>query len=276
MVPSQPNASGAKPDAIAAALPGALAAPCQFALLFQPRVRISGGHCARAEALLRWHHPALGPLEPTLFIPIAEERGLIGGITAWVLNAALAQAQAWQQAGLAMGVSVNISATDLADPSFVPHVAAALARAGVDHGVLELELTERVPRPDAGRAATTAAALGALGVALAIDDFGIGHSNLADLRTLPVHVVKIDRSFVHNLATSERDRILFAGMARLGASLGCRVVAEGVETAEQLGLVGQLGCDEAQGYAVAPPMHAGDLATWLAGRAHATPPCVDP
>ena len=241
----------------------ALDDPDQLRLVFQPRIDLASGQCVGAEALLRWTHPKLGDVSPGEFIPIIEQTSLAKPTTAWVLNAAMRQLALWQKEGFDLQIAINVSATNLEEPDFARHVQLYLLKHRLRPEVIELEVTESAVMADGGRAMCQLRALEAAGVPLAIDDFGTGYSSLAYLQRLPARVVKIDQSFIRNL-TDLREQALVRSMVTLSHDLGYRVVAEGVETAEDAAILVAMGCEEAQGYHYARPMDAGDFARWLA------------
>ncbi|MBL6080727.1 EAL domain-containing protein [Belnapia sp. T18] len=246
-----------------AAFAKALEQPEQFRLVFQPRVELASRRCVGAEALLRWRHPVLGEVSPGEFMPLVEQTAMARAATAWVLEQAMTQLAAWHRAGIGLRLSVNISATNLAEPDFAERVSQGLLRHGLEADALELELTESAVMADAGQALTALEALAGLGLGLAIDDFGTGYSSLAYLQRLPAKVVKIDRSFIQGMAEDARRRSLVAAMIGMLRGLGYRVVAEGVESAAVLDLLAELGCEEAQGFLIGRPMSAEALDEWL-------------
>ncbi len=241
-----------------AALGTAIAAG-ELRLHYQPKLELRAGRVAWVEALARWPHPTAGLLPPAAFVPLAEQAGLIVPLTRWALDAALAQAAAWARAGRALGVEVNLSAWDVADPALPDAVAALLAAHAVPPARLRLELTETALLADTARTATALARLAALGVGLAVDDFGAGYSSLAYLRRLPVDELKIDRSFVRRMAVDRGDAAIVAHTIALGHALGLAVTAEGVEDATTLDRLRALGCDRAQGYHLSPPVPPDEL-----------------
>jgi diguanylate cyclase (GGDEF)-like protein/PAS domain S-box-containing protein len=235
-----------------------------FELHYQPQVEVAGGRITRVEALLRWPHPTLGQLAPDQFIPIAEESGMIVPLTQWVLEEALHQMQAWDEAGLPLGIAVNISVRSLQDPMLAETISARLKRYATDPRRLTLEVTESVIMTQREQTQGVLAHLSALGVGLSIDDFGTGYSSLGYLQQLPVTELKIDKSFVVNMnGAPSKDAEIIRLISNLGHHLGLRVVAEGVETAESWDALVELGCDVIQGYYVARAMPAGDLEQWL-------------
>jgi EAL domain-containing protein (putative c-di-GMP-specific phosphodiesterase class I)/GGDEF domain-containing protein len=241
----------------------ALEAQDQLRLVYQPRIDLASGACVGAEALLRWRHPQLGEVSPGEFMPLIEQTTMAWATTSWVLETALRQLAAWHASGVKLRLSVNLSATNLLESDVVEHIAMRLAQQRLPADCLELELTETAVMQDAGQALTRLEQLSTLGVHLAIDDFGTGYSSLSYLQRLPVHVVKIDQSFLRDIAEDDRKRALVTTMIGLSHDLGYRVVAEGVETRAALELVEAAGCDEAQGFLFARPMPADHFVTWL-------------
>jgi EAL domain-containing protein (putative c-di-GMP-specific phosphodiesterase class I) len=217
------------------------------------------------EALARWERPGDGQLAPAEFVPAAEETGLIVTVGGWVLEEACRQAARWDGAGgrLAPRVHVNLSERQFAEPHLVDRVAAALAGSGIDPARLCLEMNEHVLAGHQGAAAATCERLAALGVGLAVDDFGTGCSSLASLRQLPLSALKIDRSFVAGLDREPPDDAVATAVIGLAHSLGLAVVAEGVETRRQLARLDELGCDQAQGHLFAAPEPGGRLGELL-------------
>ena len=238
--------------------------PSDFKLVYQPRIDLASGRCVGAEALMRWTHPTLGPISPAEFIPLVERMILATPMTAWVLDTAVAQMARWRDAGLELVISVNISSANLHEPDFANSVKETLARHRVDPASLELEVTETAVMGDAELALRQLQDLADAGIRLAIDDFGTGYSSLSYLQRLPVHVVKIDRSFINRVDTDPRQLSLVTMMISMAKHLGHRVVAEGVETEEVLDRLRPTGCDEVQGYLVARPMTVADFETWNA------------
>ena len=245
---------------------GALDSTGQLRLVYQPRIDIASGLCVGAEALLRWNHPTLGAIGPAEFIPFIERSRLAQATTAWVLAAALDQQQAWRQAGLALQLSVNVSAINLLEADLAGRVAEALDRRGLPRDCLELEITESAIMEQPAKANAALEAIAASGVHLAIDDFGTGYSSLAYLQRMPADVVKIDQSFIRELETDQRQQGLVQAMISLSQDLGHRVVAEGVENEAVLAFLRGAGCDEAQGYLFARPLEVDVFTGWYVGR----------
>jgi len=238
----------------------------QFVLHYQPRVSLTTGRTTGVECLVRWMNPERGLVQPAQFIPLAEELGLIREIGGWVLRAAMQQAAAWQREGLPpLRVSVNISAQQLYGSSFLDELRANLNESGLDPELLELELTESVMMQRTEQVADLLYAIRALGVQLSIDDFGTGYSSLAYLKRLPIHSLKIDRSFVHDVPGDGDDVTIVHAMIALAHSLRIEVVAEGVENEAQLEFLRSEGCDEIQGFLASRPVAADTLAAMLRG-----------
>jgi diguanylate cyclase (GGDEF)-like protein len=236
----------------------------QFHVLYQPKVDLRSGRVAHAEALLRWKHPTLGTISPDEFIPLAEHCGLIHEITAFVLAAGLQQAAAWRDDGLDVGLAVNLSPMDLLDARLPARVAELLQAHRVPAHELILEITESTVMRDVQSALVTMRALRALGVRLSIDDFGTGHSSLAQLRSLPVDEIKIDKSFVMRLDSSPDDTVIVRSAIEIGHNMGLVVIAEGVEQAGSLEILQRLQCDMVQGYFFSKPISAEDFRHWHA------------
>jgi diguanylate cyclase (GGDEF)-like protein/PAS domain S-box-containing protein len=221
----------------------------EFTLHYQPQIDLRSGRIFAVEALIRWQHPSLGLLSPLKFIPMAEATGLIVPLGDWVLHETCRQNKAWQDAGLPpVNISVNVSARQFREKTLISRVVGALQGSGMEARYLELEITESLIMQDVDQAVKTMEELQRLGVQLSIDDFGTGYSSLNALKTFPVVRLKIDKSFVSNLASSEGDRAVAAAVISLGQKLNLRVIAEGVETAEQVEFLRANNCDEVQGY----------------------------
>jgi len=239
----------------------------ELELYFQPRIDLARGEVARFEALLRWNSPELGRVEPDRFIPVAEDIGLIAHIGVWVIEAASAQLALWRSQGHpALGVSVNVSTLQLRDPGLLQALERCLAQHQLPAGALELELTESVLMDQAEAHLEALTAIRALGVRLSIDDFGTGYSSLSYLNRFPIDELKIDRSFVHGVHGQGHDLAIIRAIVSLARTLGLRVVAEGVETQQDVQVLQQAGCDELQGFFFARPMPAEQVGRWLRDR----------
>jgi diguanylate cyclase (GGDEF)-like protein len=245
-------------------------AQSELVVHYQPRVEMGSGKTRSVEGLVRWEHPDRGLLSPAEFLPLAEHTGLIRPVTRYVLDSALADCASWQQAGLPTGVSVNLSPRDLLDFELADEVESMLAKHGIEPALLELEITENTILTDPERVRAVLGRLRELGVTLAIDDFGTGFSSLGQLKRLPVDIVKIDKSFVLNMAHDENDDVIVRSTIELGHNLGLRVVAEGVETQETWDRLAALGCDTAQGFYLSRPLPKLVLDDWLRKRASDT------
>lgn len=238
----------------------------ELALHYQPQVNIKTGAVVGFEALLRWRHPELGDIPPHKFVPLAEETGLIAPIGEWVLHAACLQARTWLDSGLRdFAVGVNISARQFGSGDLPGTVRRIVRDTGLDPRYLELEVTESVAIQGAERTVETLRAFKDLGVRLSIDDFGTGYSSLSYLKRLPVDRLKIDKSFVQNVSTDPSDAAIIRAVIALARSLGLSVIAEGVETEAQRALLARYGCKEVQGYLVARPCPASELAPFIDG-----------
>jgi EAL domain-containing protein (putative c-di-GMP-specific phosphodiesterase class I) len=239
----------------------------QLVLHYQPVLRCPGGEVDGVEALVRWQHPERGLLPPSEFIPVAEQHGLMGPLTRWVLAAATRQNAAWARSGLTLLTAVNISASSLPTGTLVDDVAAALADSGLPPGQLVLELTETGVAQDPAGAAAQFAALRVSGVEVSLDDFGSGSSSLRQLVSIPAGILKIDRSLISGLEDGTgQSAAAVAAVVSLGQACGMRTLAEGVETERQMQLVTGLGCTFAQGFHIARPMPADEISRWMAAR----------
>jgi len=237
----------------------------EFRLLYQPLVDTATRAVVGAEALLRWWSPEDGPIEPEHFIPVAEHTGLIVDIGEWVLANACRQLQAWRErGGSRLRIAINVSPRQFRGERLLSSVRASLASHRLPPGSLQIEVTEGVLIRNQPEVRETLAALSEMGVRLAMDDFGTGYSSLSYLKRFPFDVLKIDREFVRDVATDPDDRALVTAAIRMGKGLGLAVVAEGVETAEQLAFLAQQGCDLVQGYFFSEPVSAEAFeARWL-------------
>jgi diguanylate cyclase (GGDEF)-like protein/PAS domain S-box-containing protein len=238
-------------------------------LVYQPQLEIASGRITGGEALLRWRHPELGLVAPDRFIPIAENSGLIVPIGEWVLKTACTQARYWQNQGLpALPIAVNVSAVQLHQGHFLPLIRRVLDETGLAPQYLELELTERVLLSNTGKMLSLMRELAGMGLPLSIDDFGAGYSSLGYLQDLPVCKLKIDRSFMRAMMVNPRDATITAAVIGMGHSLNLKVLAEGVETEEQMSFLRAHGCDEIQGFYFSQPLETDAFAekvrtSWL-------------
>ncbi|MFI8618869.1 putative bifunctional diguanylate cyclase/phosphodiesterase [Acidovorax sp. NPDC077693] len=237
----------------------------QLALHYQPKIDGTRGQISGVEALLRWNHPKHGMVSPLVFIALAERFGLIGRLGNWVINEACRQTAEWADSGLRMRVAINLSVHQLREAGLAERIEQALLRHGLDASQLLCEITESVAMEDIKATQRTFEGLARIGVFLSIDDFGTGYSSLNYLRQLPAQQLKIDRSFVNDLESSEDARAVVAAVVSLAHALGLRVVAEGVETSGQRDILLGMGCDELQGFFYARPMPADTLLAWSQG-----------
>jgi EAL domain-containing protein (putative c-di-GMP-specific phosphodiesterase class I) len=236
----------------------------QFVLHYQPKFDVATGTISGVEALIRWNDPETGMVPPLKFIQILEDTGLIFEVGRWALRQALADQQRWRAKGLPVPrVAVNVSAQQLRDPHFVQDVQLALASQEGLRPSLELEITESLLMEDIERNIERLKMLRDLGVTIAIDDFGTGYSSLNYLARLPMDTLKVDRSFVVGMAQSSESRTIVSTIISLAHSLGLKVVAEGVETEEQLNLLRQLKCDGMQGFLLSRPVASAEIASFL-------------
>ena len=236
----------------------------EFIVHYQPKLDLNSGQIVGAEALIRWHQPDHGWIYPSAFIPVAEDSGLIVPLSQWVLRQACEQARAWQVAGLPpICISVNISAIDFRQRNFVANLVEILERTGLAPHLLELEITERVLMQNAEDTLTTLRRIKTLGVRLSIDDFGTGYSSLSYLRRFPIDVLKIDQSFIRGLSENSQDAQLISAIISLGKSLDLNIIAEGVETVEQLVFLKAHQCEEGQGFLFSKAVAAEDFAQLL-------------
>jgi diguanylate cyclase (GGDEF)-like protein/PAS domain S-box-containing protein len=236
----------------------------EFLLHYQPKINLATGEITGVEALIRWQQPGRGLVPPAQFVPIAEDCGLILPIGRWVLREACRQAREWQAAGLSFKrISVNVSAAEFRDKAFVKHVATILAETGIDASYLDLELTEGVLMANAESTGATLQALKAMGIHLAVDDFGTGYSSLSYLRQFPIDVLKIDQSFVRQITSDPDDSPIVSAIIDMAKNLKQRVIAEGIETQEQLAFLQARHCAEGQGYLFSQPLPASEFGRLL-------------
>ena len=235
----------------------------ELVLHYQPKLDLHTRQMVGVEALVRWEHPLRGLLAPDQFIPTAEQAGLIDPLSRWVLRAALVQVNAWRRIGLEVPVAVNLSMRSFRDEQLPDKIRDLLDVGQTPPHLLMLEITESTLMVDPPRTLNILNRLRSMGIRVAIDDFGTGHSSLAYLKQLPVTEIKIDRSFIQDVATDETDRVIVRCTVDLAHSLGLRVVAEGVEDAVTYALVAELGCDEAQGFYLSPALRGRELTSWI-------------
>ena len=233
----------------------------ELVLHYQPRVCVTDGSIASAEALIRWRHPTRGLLSPMVFIPLAEESDLIEVIGLWVIRAACAQLARWRREGVPIErLSVNVSPRQLQSGRLIEEVEGALVQHGVPWNMLELEVTESLLVGDARSASEQLGRLRERGVLIALDDFGTGYSSMATLRNLPIDVMKVDRAFVQDLSDDPSALAVTRAILTLAQALGKHTVAEGIETQAQADTLRQLGCDEFQGFLFSKPVPAAEFA----------------
>jgi EAL domain-containing protein (putative c-di-GMP-specific phosphodiesterase class I) len=235
----------------------------QLRLYYQPKINFRSGQCDSVEALIRWPHPEYGFVSPTEFIVLAESTDLIRPLTEWTLACAMEQWSQWRAGGLQIRIAVNLSARLLQDTDFVGVLRGLLAKRRVTGEALELEITESAMLYDSERALRVIREIHNLGIALSIDDFGTGFSSLAYLRLLPVHAVKLDKSFVTNLHERADDRSIVNSTVRMAHELGLKVVAEGVESEWTAQYLAQAGYDYGQGYRYSPAIPAEECRRWI-------------
>ena len=238
----------------------------QFRMYLQPKIRLSDGRVAGAEALIRWEHPTLGRLSPADFIPMVEKTVLLKPLTYWAIEDVVRTLRSWADYDVRLPVAVNLSPRSLLDQDLPDLVGGLLERFDVPAALLKLELTESFLVADSGRSDTVLNELARLGVGLSIDDFGTGFSSLSYLKRLPIEELKIDRSFVSHMLVRADDFTIVRATVELGRNLGLRVVAEGVQDRETFDRLGDFGCDEAQGFYIAKPLDPEAFWLWLSAR----------
>jgi diguanylate cyclase (GGDEF)-like protein len=236
----------------------------EFFLVYQPQFDLATGEIIGCEALIRWRHPELGLVLPNMFIPLAESSGLIGPMGEWVLKTACAQARQWQDEGLpAVPIAVNVSAVQFRQQGFLRLVKTVLRETGLAPQYLELELTESLLLSNADGTLSMLQQLKGMGLKLSIDDFGTGYSSLSYLRQFPIYKLKIDRSFVRDITVDPDDAVITSTIISMAQSLGLKVLAEGVETEEQMSFLRAHNCHEVQGHYFSKPLDANELADKL-------------
>src|SRR3984957_13212652 len=234
-------------------------------LFYQPKIDVRAGAVSAVEALVRWPHPEHGMVPPKDFIPQAEQTGLIKPLTDWVLDAVWKQINRWQRLGIEIPIAVNVSPNTLRDPDLLKRLIALGTQSGGRLDLLQLEVTESALMEDPGQSHDILSRIRDLGIQIFLDDFGTGYSSLSYIAALPIHAVKIDRSFIIRMMQHERHRAVVIAAISLAHSLGMRVIAEGVETADQAKAVVELGCDEIQGFFFSRPLPAAEFLRWKAG-----------
>jgi EAL domain-containing protein (putative c-di-GMP-specific phosphodiesterase class I) len=232
----------------------------EFVLHYQPKLNLVTHRFIEAEALLRWQHPVRGLLPPSDFLADAVQAGLAVPIGIWVLETAVRQAAQWAADGLDVGVCINLSVPELNDPALLGHLDECTARVGLNPMKMNLEMTESAAITDLDGTVDRVLAIRRRGMHVTLDDFGTGYSSLTWLQQLPVDMLKIDRSFTMRLGDHPQSYAIVDAVIRLSHALGLVTIAEGVETAQHLGHLEQLGCDHAQGYYLSPPVPAAQLA----------------
>jgi EAL domain-containing protein (putative c-di-GMP-specific phosphodiesterase class I) len=236
----------------------------EFELYFQPQVSARTDEIVGAEALIRWHHPTRGLLQPGAFIPVAEQQRLMLPIGQWVLREAARCAARWDGWGLRVApVAVNLSSMQFQSAQFVESVAQVLREEGVDGSLIELELTERMLMDDLADVGAKLRRLAALGIRVSVDDFGTGYSSLGHLKELPIDKMKIDASFVKDLPGNRGSSAITRAIIQMARSLGITAIAEGVETEEQRSFLALNGCDELQGELISRPLSCADFEAWV-------------
>ncbi|QEE26106.1 EAL domain-containing protein [Rhodanobacter glycinis] len=250
-------------------LAAAITERAELDLHYQPRIDLDSGRCVALEALLRWHHPTLGEVQPGEFIGLAEQAGLMRALTEWVFDHGMAQLATWRADGLDIRLSLNVSSADF-DAELVARLQVLMSRHGIDPHLLELEFTESTLMQHCDATRRHLAAICALGTTVAIDDFGIGYSNLASLRQMPASSLKIDQSLVRGIDKSHADAAIVRSVSALARDLGFRVVVEGVESESVHNVVLAMACDEVQGFHISRPLPARDVPGWL--RSYAAAP----
>jgi diguanylate cyclase (GGDEF)-like protein len=240
----------------------------EFVLYYQPQIEMRTGRVVGVEALIRWNHPSHGLMVPDRFLPDAERSGLIKPITDWVIETALAQCNEWRKQGIHLRVAVNVTPRSFQNPSLLHKLQEMFdgRETCVPPSHIEIEITENMLMSDIEHAARVLAQLRELGILVAVDDFGTGYSSLAYLKKLPIHSIKVDKSFVINMGEDDNDAVIVRSTIDLAHNLGCKIVAEGVETSDAADLLVILGCDHAQGFHICEPLPAEQLSQWILDR----------
>jgi EAL domain-containing protein (putative c-di-GMP-specific phosphodiesterase class I)/GGDEF domain-containing protein len=254
---------------ILSSLSGALSAPGQLALNFQPKYDLASGRLTSAEALLRWHHPTLGSVSPADFIPLAENTTHIHALTDWVMDEALKQAASWRDAGAPIRIAINVSPRNLAQPGFARRTIARLAAHGLEGPSIELEFTEGLLVANDQVVLNELKQLRAAGIHIALDDFGTGFANFSYITNLPADIIKIDKYFIMRIGEDQRTAAVVQAIVDLAHRLGYGVVAEGIETEREYGMLAGWACDEGQGFLMSRPLDSEGFAALLARPANA-------
>ena len=258
------------PFALTASLPDWIKELCQalenqdFSLSYQPQIHLATGELFGVETLLRWQHPQLGFISPAHFIPIAEKTGLIVPMGYWVLRQSCRQYQQWQREGIApFKLSVNLSLRQLQEPDLVQRIQEILRETGMNPQHLALEITESLMFQEPDKAIARLHQLKRLGIQIAIDDFGVGYSSLSYLKDLPIQTLKIDKSFLDDLLTIQKNQVILQSIIELGHRLTLNIIAEGIENQEQLTVLRQMNCDYGQGYFFSRPLEFSDITQYF-------------
>jgi EAL domain-containing protein (putative c-di-GMP-specific phosphodiesterase class I) len=238
----------------------------EFEMYYQPKVRLTDGRVAGAEALIRWNHPERGLVAPDDFIPLVEKTVLLGPLTSYVMESVMRQWRVWADDGMAIPIAINLSPRSLLDRQLPENVRRLLERYSMAPSFLRMELTENFLMSDSARSNAVLSQLSEVGISLSIDDFGTGYSSLSHLKQLPIDEIKIDRSFVMDMHEDGNDYMIVRATVDLGKNLGLRIVAEGVEDRETFDRLADFGCDEAQGYYIARRMGLAEFGRWLSVR----------
>lgn len=241
----------------------ALQAKDQLSLHFQPKIDFATGRCASAEALLRWNHPKLGPVSPGEFIPLVETTALIHSLTRWVTEHAVAQSARWRREGIDLSVAINISPLNFARAEFSNELIGSLERHKLPGSRIQIEITESSLITNFDIVRSQLMALRACGVNAAVDDFGIGFSNLSNLTRLPMNVLKLDQSLIQRMEADRRTGLLVRNVIEMAHRLDYRIIAEGIESASSYQQLAEWGCDEGQGYFMSRPLAPAQFAEWL-------------
>jgi len=243
----------------------------QFVLHYQPQLNLQTNKIVGVEALVRWQHPELGMISPAEFVPIIEEMDLIHAFGDWTLRSAVNQAKIWHDQGHPIRVGINLSARQFLRNDLISNIAQALKDAQLPPQLLDLEITEGIAMQNPNSALHTLEALKATGITIAIDDFGTGYSSLEYLQKFPVEYIKIDRAFIKDMMTNLSDQAIVRAIIAIANSMNRRIIAEGIEKAEEAALLKQMGCHEIQGYYLSKPISATETQHFIE-KYHATPP----